>query len=642
MADHALVVGCNRYRHLPNGDLRGAVPDAVAVADWLTRPGGPVAPGNLTFLASSGNPADLDARVTDEAERGALADAVESLIERRDVSGRDRLYFYFAGHGLRTDPLNPMFSRDVLALTDFRRSDPGSTTVGVEDLVRKLAFSRFGIVVVITDACRNLLFDRPFQPAPLGLDPEFPADRDHFPRAYLLQATVPGGRAHGSEVGDGVRGDFTQALISGLLGEGTAKEFDETQPLPYLVRWSTLAGFVEQAARHQQPRVWGEGDFVLASFPDGTFGDVRLTVSASGGGSQPLAVAVQYRDPASPEDRRVEAFGATPLQVPVPPRRHRVVASTGGRLGWQSVDAYTDLAVELDLRALSGPTRDGRRRLPVLRSYGRGALVFRSDDPAAVGQVFTLSGRLVGRLLDGGQLLTAEGPYSGIRLGPEGRHRRSPIDVLAAADTTWQVTDDPGPIEASGNLRWASPAALLAREHGASLPERSPGAGLCLRGDSGNPPGKVTVHRADGGRHELPLRHEPRPAGGWIASADAMPDGRAAFDHLGHRLAVPVRQGVVTAVVLGATLCAGLFDKAATRADDRELLLIDRTQRLLAAGYPEAADFLLSHVDRRIHRLLPRLLHEDEDLAARIGGGERPYLLAGGPWAVLSDHPGCS
>ena len=53
MANHALVVGCDAYPTLPDGGLRGAVADALAVRDWLLLPdGGDVPPSCMTFLAS--------------------------------------------------------------------------------------------------------------------------------------------------------------------------------------------------------------------------------------------------------------------------------------------------------------------------------------------------------------------------------------------------------------------------------------------------------------------------------------------------------------------------------------------------------------------------------------------------------------
>jgi hypothetical protein len=53
MADHALVVGCDAYPDLPEGDLSGAVADAMAMRDWLLDArGGRIEPSRLTFLAS--------------------------------------------------------------------------------------------------------------------------------------------------------------------------------------------------------------------------------------------------------------------------------------------------------------------------------------------------------------------------------------------------------------------------------------------------------------------------------------------------------------------------------------------------------------------------------------------------------------
>ncbi|BAL89237.1 hypothetical protein AMIS_40170 [Actinoplanes missouriensis 431] len=602
----------------------------MAIADWLTRPGGPVAPENLTLLVSDVYSLTPGSRVHGEASRPQVATAVLSLVERRDVDARDRLYVYFAGHGLRTDPLNEIFSQDVLALTDFTAADPAATTVAVHDLVSKLRLSWFGIVVVITDACRDLRFRRPFRPGTLGFDPLQPEYREHFPRVYLLQATVPGGVAHGSQTNGLVRGDFTSALLNGLRGDATAKTFDETRPQPYVVRWSTLTEYVEAAAAHQRPRPYGEGDFVLASFPDGWFDDVTLSITATGNGDGPLSVNAHYRVPASPVDGAAWATGPAPLKVSVPPRRHRVVASDGHHRGWRFVDAYTDMDITVDLEPEAAPGGTVSWG-PIRRGSGRGQVEFYSDDPADVGQIFSMSGKQVGRLVSGTRLVIPAGSYSGVWLGLAGRHRQTAIEVDSGDVIVWRPDAEPVGQRLSA-------AGLLVRSQRQRMAQRSGGARLCLSGATAAPPDTVTVHGAEGEWQSVPL-HRDSAAGGWIVSADTLPAGRVSFLHEGHRVVVPVMAGVVTAVALGQTICVGLFDKAVVRADGRELLLIDRVQRLVAAGYPEAADLLLSQIDHGVQRIVPSALHGAGDLADRVPLRDRPYLLAARPWAVFLDHP---
>jgi hypothetical protein len=360
MGSWALVVGCDAYPKVDGGDLRGAVADALAVRTWLLDPGGgAVDPANLTLLAS---PSAAGAQLGDvvpagPAGRSELSRAVRELVARTDVGEADRLYVYFAGHGCQTDPTNPMLSRDALALTGFDPEDPPGGTAGVDDLVRKLGQSAFGSVLVLVDACRDFPFATAFQLGGLGLDGP-PGTRQYQPRTLLAQATALGGTAHGSEVGGVIRGDFTAALLAGLTGDGAAKEFDDTADVPYVVRWSSLRAYLEAALPGQLPRLRGDTDVVLATFPDGYFDPVTLTVEVDPTDARvaaDLTVAVRYVDPAAYDDGRISHPGPTPVALSVPPRRHRVLATGGGYQGKRSVDVYGDLTVTLPLTATPKP-----------------------------------------------------------------------------------------------------------------------------------------------------------------------------------------------------------------------------------------------------------------------------------------------
>src|SRR4051812_33862884 len=105
MADHALVVGCDSYPHVLGGDLSSAVSDAVAMRSWLIGPAG-VPPENVTLLLSG----DSTGGVAPDgpADRSVFAMAISNLIQRTDA---DRLYVYFAGHGCRSDPQNPVLGQ---------------------------------------------------------------------------------------------------------------------------------------------------------------------------------------------------------------------------------------------------------------------------------------------------------------------------------------------------------------------------------------------------------------------------------------------------------------------------------------------------------------------------------------------------
>ena len=200
MADRALVVGCDAYPKQPDGNLRGAVADALAVRDWLlSRGGGAMTKRQLTFLAScSSDGVQAGPNVADgPAELGDFAAAVRELVAKPDARESDRLFVYLAGHGCRTDPLNPVLAQDAFVFSEFSPKAPAAACVSISDLVVRLRQSRFGVILVVLDACRDFPFLRPIRPGGLDEEPEAPRGRNYEPRLFLLQSTLPGRTSRG-------------------------------------------------------------------------------------------------------------------------------------------------------------------------------------------------------------------------------------------------------------------------------------------------------------------------------------------------------------------------------------------------------------------------------------------------------------
>ena len=296
----------------------------LRAAGWLagTSPCSPV--------AAIRGPRWRPATLTDQPAECELARAVGELVNGPEMN---RLYVYFAGHGCRTDPLNPLRSRDAILLTDFTPDDPAMASVGVEDLRIRLTMAPFREVVLIVDACRNLPFLEPFELGGLGRDlPPRAGGSGGASRVYVLQATAPGETAAGTEHDGELRGVVSRALTEGLRGMGAAKVFDDTDTTgrPYQVRWSTLCSYVAQSVSGQDPRYRGEGDLVLAAFPDGSFDQVRLNVGVDPGPATEDDLAqlhVQVTWPVSDdgEDGALDRPGPAPIPLEVPPRRHRTI-----------------------------------------------------------------------------------------------------------------------------------------------------------------------------------------------------------------------------------------------------------------------------------------------------------------------------
>lgn len=627
MADHALVVGCDAYPNVPGGDLRGAVGDALAMYAWLVDVAGTPA-GNVTLLLSGSSAGERvpGGPTSGPADRSRFAAEFTRLITTTDVDG-DRLYVYFAGHGCRNDPLNPALATDVLAFTGFVGTDPPAGTIGVDELLRKLRLSHFRDVVVVLDACRDFPFKRRFTVGGMGFDPDTPGPRT--PDLYLLQATQPGWQARGDQTPDGVRGRLTGAVLDGLAGIGAAKRYVESAHPPYAVTWSSLVSYIKGTMADQDPHDEGAArDPVLARFAEDHFDPVRLTVDvrpSESAAASDLRVQVSYWDPAEPDDRWIARPGPTPTRFTVPPRRQVVKATHGTAWNRVPVDVYADQQITIVL--------DGSGRLPAPKQTessrgaqaGAGVVRVTADDPFAAIEVRTLTvpARAVGAGLSqySGDLLA--GQYLVLATDADGRERWEPLDVVVHYETELHLTlpRPRGNDDLLGPSPWAGPAAVLAYRHGPGFEDGF----VCLIGGDAPEPSEVLARRQHG--PAVPVNNSSRVAQRFVAD----PSTEVLEFRFGeHRLEVSAVTGL-TAVLLFAKreLRVSYFDSKLIR-DENALLVMDRAQRLMAAGRDRAARIVLG-------RRLPHSVVASR-LSAHPPVGER-HRLPNSPWGVYLDRP---
>ena len=635
MASRALVVGCDHYPLQPDANLRGAVRDALAFADWLLDPlGGRLVRQDLTMLLSpapSGAQPRLD-QIDGPATRGRLAGAVEALLaERRG----DRLYVYFAGHGCRTDPKNPALTQDAILLQNVDSDDPGPSAVTVPDLRMLLGLSDFAELILIIDACRNYPYQRSFGVSRLGLDPEqaWPGE----PRVFAVQSTAPGELSVGDGPEDDVRGIFSRALSEGLVGAGRAKIYDETRDFPYQVTWTSLCAYLDLAVTGQRPSYLGAGDLAFAAFPDGQFPDVQLTVAVDPGSAPATALAqlglqVSYPQAFAPEDGLLSLPGPAPVTVRVPPRRIRIRATAGPDYSAKcSVDAYDDTSATVHLDRPQLPVE-----LPpggvILRGPGEvsSQLSVNGPDPSVVLEIGDRAGTVLYRSLGSA---TAELPLGEYVLrvlqGVGTRTLSLPVDLTLPSRLTTIDLADYAPWSSaspeSGPLMWASPSARLA----ARLTQRS----------------------------EEIAAHEPMIAyeeGGTFAlhALDLASLGGSAYEdgagHWGLEIAgrlifLPAVAGVATCCCIESDrLVVGLFDRFLL-ADPVALALLDRAQLLAAAGDAGGVGLLLDELSRHGPSVVAdTLLHFGARsdwpslLAGDVSVSEAYRLIGDGPWSVLT------
>ncbi len=648
MSNHALLVGCDAYPGLPGGNLRAAVRDTLSVRDWLLRSsGGGLARPDVTFLASCNDQgaqaaaADVDG----PANRAELAREVRRLVEGPEGN---RLYVYFAGHGCRTDPLNPVKDRDAILLTDFTPDDPPAASVGVDDLRIRLTMAPFREVILIVDACRNLPFQEPFDLGGLGRDLAPPGGGPGgAPRMYVFQATAPGETAAGTEHDGKLRGVFSRALIDGFMGIGAAKVFDDTDSTgrPYQVRWRTLCSYVAQSVRGQTPMWFGGDELVLAAFPEGSFDPVRLTVAVDPGPATDddlaqLHVKVTWPVLDDSEDGALDRPGPVPITLEVPPRRHHIVIRAGKLTARQSFDSYADDSVQLALKRPQTARRGGDRLLPPAPGdAARSGVDITSNDPAGVLQMRDGSGAVKGT--DVGRLSAEMVPgwYTAVAIGPRGTEASQPADLFPGDQTSIRLSSvAPGgwPIR-PGQLTWASPAAWVAGANPSTWSAAPGGSGIVVAAVEADQvvdlPESVTLTQ---------VRSRPgnRSMDVYTHLVHSTPP-RAVVDVRGVQLEAPSLEGVVTSIVVSSgETSVGLFDLALL--DDPQLVvMLDRAQNLLGAGRLGPAEVLLMRIRRVSSSRVADVLLEGIGSSAppTLARGRSPAvahaLLGGTPWAVL-------
>ena len=231
----------------------------------------------------------------------------------------------------------------------------------------------------------------------------------------------PGVRAR--EIGDvgAERGAFTEVLLDGLNGKGSAKKWDQIDE-KYVVRWDELFCYVRntdgvQEDHGQRPRCpatlpgsparlrfKGTGDDIdpiLAEFPDGSFGNEELRVHID-----PAAAAKATMIEASDrgEVKKQRRANAVPTTFMLPPRLYMVSATARDyrpeEKKWPvSLYAPCDLTVRL-LRDTAGSSRSGGVRHNLIppdykKLVGREdelSRIMRALDPASPMQLITLAG----------------------------------------------------------------------------------------------------------------------------------------------------------------------------------------------------------------------------------------------------------
>jgi hypothetical protein len=431
VANHALVIGCDRYWDDASA-LDGAVRDALAVRRWLLDPErGAVPRQNLTLLLSPTGRSQVPPALAGvpEVTRPTVVEAMEALLMRAE-GDEGTLYFYFAGHGLTTH--GDGYDEPCLLPSDFRPAyrEPA---LPVRAVVEQFATSSLATQFLIVDACRGIPTGRAFRAA--GLSDRRPrAYSRREPDQYTLVATGAGDVAYET---DG--GEFTGALLRGLHGAGAAKRWDAASER-YVVRIRELFDYVRgdlaRAGVAQAPRLGGshnEPNPVLVHMPDGAVDPATLAVTVTPAEAAACTTVTAY-GATEHDDRVTRPPLPTPLPLRLRPRTYTVRVDSPDfvtRRGRMTVDLYDDAELKIAMErglAHSAPSAFAARPGFAPVSLDEGSTVV-GPDPSALLEAVDEAGRV--RLGAGELTLDLAGRYRVRVVEP---HAAGPWSIVEVTD----------------------------------------------------------------------------------------------------------------------------------------------------------------------------------------------------------------
>jgi len=506
----AIVIGIDEYGS-EKLRLGAAVSDALRFRDWVVADdGGGVPASNLRLLLapSADHPAVKGAG---PATKDDIVTAINDIILGAP-EGAERLYFYFAGHGITARVAN----RDESALAtpgfDALHTDH---SLAIRSLTEHFETTPFEDQFFFIDACRNVPWaDREFE---IGRWP-VPRRRDPGARPvqqFILYATSPGSTAHEDGWPGEANGAFTGVLMEALAGTDDAKAWSWDRSC-YEVRWERLARFINAGMKDRAPAPPGvpseewpvqipqdtgsrgvvdrDRDALVASFPSGRFSSLDLTVELVAD-SRLEAADVSVLDAiGSPVASALKVTGGS-YTFELQPKTYAVRATTTapeelvGSLK-APIDLYRECTATIPLHPSSG---DGTEQLGAdeIAAAGQeepaGKITIESTDPLAVAEIRDEAGQVVRVARAGEDVVAKPGFFRISQVGPEESHEE-PFVVLSAGEHEPVPLKPPAPAEAVARLAealavepmsWAQPSTLVA----AAIAEELQGRKLPTLGD---------------------------------------------------------------------------------------------------------------------------------------------------------------
>ena len=370
----ALVVGIDKYWS-DQATLRGGVRDALQMREWLLDGAGGGVPAEHLVLVLAPRDDDHPDPPFVEATKDKIMIAINDLLTLSGGKG-ERLYFFYAGHGLTARVDNR--DENALVASDFNAVNTDNS-IALRSLWEFFETTQFRDQFFFVDACRNIPWE----------NREFEIGRWTLPRArdpgldpvqqFILYATSPGLTAAESGEFGNEQGAFTGALLAGLAGTDFAKAWSWERSC-YEVRWERLADYVKQKLESEKRPAGGAPGVPLIQVPQdagsrGVAGRDRDPVVASFPAERFEKVVLEVE--LEPDD--VYDIGRVRVLNGIGDTVEEVEAKTGGRPVRFELDPRT-----YALRAVAEGYEEGRTEQPVdLYASDKRKISLRSHDGSA-------------------------------------------------------------------------------------------------------------------------------------------------------------------------------------------------------------------------------------------------------------------
>ncbi|HEV8251052.1 MAG TPA: caspase family protein [Gaiellaceae bacterium] len=528
MASWAVVVGIDRYWS-DAASLKGAVRDALSMQEWLLDPSGGNVPADnlLLVLAPAKESPQLDDDLAwEQGTKANITIAINNLVQLSGGKG-ERLYFYYAGHGLTTRVSN----RDESALlaTDFTQVLTDNS-IALRSLWEYFETLQFDDQFFFVDACRNEppwgedAFELGRWTLPRSRDPGAPPVQQ-----FILYATSPKLKTVEDRGTPGEEhGVFTEALLDGLRGKGAAKAWSWDRRC-YEVRWERLADYVKNRVEREQHQVaetptgWllqvpqdtgsrgvagRERDALLTSFAPSAFPREQLDVLLEPDTAYPVA-DVRVLDAVGDAVAGQVGVAGTSLAFTVAPGTYGVRASApkigAGHLK-APVELYEplDKPVKISLQPIEeGPEQVAAEEAGAVDKTTPQPVPIQAADPLSIVEVKDEAGRVVDVRRSARGLELPPGFYRVRHVGPsaassgrslvvEPGEKAKPVRLTAArpSPATLELLatmggrprgDNTVELEGLGRAAWVETSTLVAAALGRALNGGSGDSALGLR-----------------------------------------------------------------------------------------------------------------------------------------------------------------